>query len=153
MSLTAPKHYPLFLLNRFLRSKREWVKDMVTRFPPRLSSTSRQSREEYLEKKEEARAVLLSRAAFFAHLYNTSFKKLSIRNQSSRWGSCSTAKNLSFNYRVAFLPPSLRDYVVAHEVCHLREMNHSKKFWDLLREVFPNYRELKQELQGIATSR
>ena len=67
------------------------------------------------------------------------FKKISIRDASTRWGSCSAAKSLSFNWRLVFAPTDVVRYVIVHELCHLKQMNHSKKFWSLVEKVEPKY--------------
>jgi len=69
------------------------------------------------------------------------YKKISIRDTRSRWGSCSTNGNLSFSSRLIFAPEGIVEYVVAHELCHLREMNHSPKFWKLVQTVCPDYKQ------------
>ncbi len=65
-------------------------------------------------------------------------KRIAIRDQATRWGSCSTSGTLSFSWRLIFAPPFVLDYVAAHEVAHLREMNHGPKFWRLLRDAVPS---------------
>lgn len=73
--------------------------------------------------------------------------RITIRNQRSRWGSCSGHGNLNFNYKLIFLPEHLLDYVVVHELCHLQELNHSQDFWALVEDVLPAYRNYKYELR------
>jgi hypothetical protein len=73
--------------------------------------------------------------------------KVSIKNQKTRWGSCSGKRNLSFNYKLLFLPPNLRDYIIIHELCHLKEMNHSKNFWNLVAEQVPDYKALRRQIR------
>jgi predicted metal-dependent hydrolase len=70
-------------------------------------------------------------------------KRLTIRDQATRWGSCSTSGTLSFSWRLIFAPPFVLDYVAAHEVAHLREMNHGPRFWRLVRDTVPNYHRAK----------
>lgn len=69
------------------------------------------------------------------------YNNIAIRDQSTRWGSCSSKKNLNFNWRLIFAPEDILDYVIVHELCHLKEMNHSKKFWDLVGSIAPNYKQ------------
>ncbi len=78
-----------------------------------------------------------------------SFSSISIRNQKTRWGSCSSKKHLSFNYKIVLLPSHLQDYLIVHELCHLHEMNHSPKFWKLVGNYIPVYREASNELRKI----
>ncbi len=101
----------------------------------------------FLLHKTTALELVTSRLAHFNHTYNFTYHRITIRNQSSRWGSCSRKGNLSFNYRLALLPPELADYIIVHELCHLGEFNHSKKFWDLVEKAIPNWRILRNNLR------
>ena len=103
----------------------------------------------YLEYKEKAREIATSRLEHFNLHYKLTYGKISIRNQKSRWGSCSSKGNLNFNYKIALLPPHLADYVIVHELCHIGQFNHSQKFWDLVGETLPDYEKLVSELKSI----
>lgn len=88
--------------------------------------------------KREAKRTLEARAFEFAAYLNTAPKHITVRDTASRWGSCSTAKSLSFSWRLILAPPFVLDYVVAHEVAHMREMNHGPRFWRLVAELIYN---------------
>lgn len=75
------------------------------------------------------------------------FNRISIRNQKTRWGSCSSKNNLNFNFRIVFLPKHLAEYLVIHEFCHLKEMNHSKDFWKLVKTFDPMYKRHQKEIR------
>lgn len=104
---------------------------------------------DYKAHKENARELIMSRLEHFAYPYGFSYGQVSIRNQSTRWGSCSRKGNLNFNYRLVHLPLELLDYVVVHELCHLKEFNHSRNFWDLVAQAIPDYRERRRQLKNI----
>lgn len=91
--------------------------------------------------REQARAQLLDRAERHAQALGQRFTKISIRDTRSRWGSCSSSGALSFSWRLIFAPSRVLDYVAAHEVAHLREMNHSRRFWDLVERLKPDWRD------------
>ena len=91
--------------------------------------------------KSEARKEIDKRVSYHADELGLSPKRLSIRDQSSRWGSCSTTGVLSFSWRLILAPSHVLDYVAAHEVAHLKEMNHGPKFWRLVRKTFPDMEE------------
>ena len=103
----------------------------------------------YYQHKKTAEIVIKEAVAFFAGLYGVSIKRVSIRNQKTRWGSCSKRGNLNFSYKLLFLPKELRDFIVVHEICHLKEFNHSQSFWSLVSRVFPNYKELTKKLRAV----
>ncbi len=101
----------------------------------------------------ESNATLLARSAKNAML--DSYEKLqkikrrgARGNQRTKWGSCSKKGNLNFNYKIALMPEKIADYIVVHELCHLKEFNHSRKFWNLVVKIIPDYLEIKKELKN-----
>lgn len=104
----------------------------------------------YEAHKERARILVHNRLAHWNEYYGLSYKRVAIRNQRSRWGSCSTKQNLNFNYRLIFLPVELVDYVIVHELCHLKHFNHGEEFWNAVAETVSDYRERKATLHHIS---
>ncbi len=94
-----------------------------------------------------AKQIVIEKVGRFNAYYGFEYGKIFIKNQQTRWGSCSSRKNLNFNYRIAILPEELQDYLIVHELCHLKEMNHAKSFWDLVGEQIPNYKILSKQLR------
>ena len=103
----------------------------------------------YLLHKEMARDVVNERLNYFNQYYGLEWKRVAIRNQRRCWGSCTELGNLNFSYKILFLPAELRDYIIVHELCHLRELNHSKRFWNLVAETLPDYKERMKYLRQI----
>ena len=98
---------------------------------------------------KQAKAVISKRVRYFAERMGESYGKITIKNQQKRWGSCSSARNLNFNRRLIMAPQEVLDYVVVHELCHLRQMNHSKEFWQEVEMVLPDYKMHKKRLETI----
>lgn len=103
----------------------------------------------YLAHKEAARELIHARLEALNVHYGFTYNKVAIRDQRSRWGSCSKMRNLNFNYRLVFLPPHLVDYVIVHELCHLEEFNHGPSFWALVARVVPEHQVCRRELRAI----
>lgn len=103
----------------------------------------------YLACKARARKIVQERLRFFNQTYQVEFVRISIKDLKSRWGSCSDKKNLNFHYKVLFLPEELVDYIVVHELCHLIEMNHSHRFWQLVRQTIPDVKKRILQLRRI----
>lgn len=99
--------------------------------------------------KEQARAFVHSRLNVLNAYYGFVYHRVAIRNQKTRWGSCSKKGNLNFNYRIVSLPFHLADYIIVHELCHLGEFNHSQKFWNLVAQAVPDHRARRRELRGF----
>lgn len=112
--------------------------------------TTPRRRSAYLKHKEMARKIVHDRIAHFAPLYGLTVGRIAIRDQRSRWGSCSRKGNLNFNYRIALLSPHLVDYIIVHELCHLKEFNHSKHFWDQVARTIPDHVSCRKELHRIS---
>jgi predicted metal-dependent hydrolase len=146
--VTAPRFMPGFLINKFVVGKYNWIMekiDFLKKFNYKYKAGG--NRAEYLEHKETARQIAKERIGYFNQFYNFRVNKINIKNQKSRWGSCSKKGNLNFNYKITVLPDELRDYVVVHELCHLQEFNHSQNFWSLVGQTIPDYREIKKEFR------
>lgn len=89
---------------------------------------------------EQAMRVIPERVAYYAPLVGVTYGRITIRSQTTRWGSCSSKGNLNFNCLLMLAPPEVLDSIVVHELCHRTEMNHSKKFYAEVLRVFPTYR-------------
>ena len=76
-----------------------------------------------------------------------SYGRITVRHQKSRWGSCSSKNNLNFNCLMMLTPPDVRNYIIVHELCHLKQMNHSPAFWQEVERIMPGYRTAKQWLE------
>lgn len=101
--------------------------------------------------KDRARRELDAMAREKAHLINKRVCRVSVRDTRSRWGSCSSEGNLSFCWRLIFAPPRVTEYVVAHEVAHLRHLDHSERFWNLVESICPGYKRYKTWLRTQGT--
>ncbi len=129
------------------------VKKVLRQSVRRLNPQGKITRESFLKYKEAARALVAERIEYFSAMYRDKYGydfrvgRVSIRNQSTRWGSCSSKGNLNFNYKIALLSPELADYIVVHELCHLGQFNHSQKFWDLVTLAIPDYATRMEELK------
>lgn len=97
--------------------------------------------------RDQARDVITERIKFFQKMLGVEYNSINIRDQKTRWGSCSGRKNLSFNWRLIMCPQEILDYVVVHELCHLIHMNHSKKFWQEVESILPQYKIRKKWLK------
>jgi predicted metal-dependent hydrolase len=135
------------MIERFLAEKRTWLIQVLSGLPVWSSAPSYQIRGDYKKHKEQARTLVHRELERINIHYGFVYGRVSIRNTTSRWGSCSSKKNLNFSYRVFFLPPHLREYVLVHELCHLKEMNHGPAFWALVAQTVPNYRECRREVR------
>lgn len=113
----------------------------------------RRNRRQYLKVREHARALVHARIQHFNAYYNLPLRKIFIKNHKSRWGSCSKKGNLNFNYKIVFLPPDIADYIIAHELCHLAEFNHSERFWALVARTIPAHKQHRKKLRLLERSR
>ena len=140
------------IIERFLLQKSEWIlKKMNHRegHPPIANDTKR-SKAHFLKHKQTALELAQKKVVSFNQFYQFTFKKITIKNQKTRWGSCSRKGNLNFNYKIFFLPLPLAEYIITHELCHLKEMNHSGRFWRLVGQTVPDYANLRKKLRKLA---
>ncbi len=146
----APKRMPEAAIREFVASKLPWIEKHLERQRaiPQLPMLTEAERKALAE---EAKAVIAQRVAHFAPLVGVAVGRITIRSQRSRWGSCSGKGNLNFNCLLMLSPPEVLDYVVVHELCHRKEMNHSPQFWAEVERVMPDYRIHKQWLKDHGT--
>ena len=155
--VSAPRLVPDFLVRQFVNSKKDWIEEKVEYFKKleqmqpgfsmRSRMTQKDKKKEYVENKDKALVLVHKRLEYFNQHYNFVYKNVTIRNQKTRWGSCSKRGNLNFNYKIALVPPELQDYIVIHELCHLKEHNHSRNFWALVEQKCTDWRECKARLK------
>jgi len=146
--VTIPGSASESVIDGFLREKMDWVLGKMAFFK-RLNNPHilKLGKKDYLKYKDQALALATDRVNFYNNIYNAGFNKIKIKNQKTRWGSCSTRGNLSFNYKILFLSEKARNYIIIHELCHLKEFNHSKKFWDLVETGMSDYVDARKELK------
>ena len=97
--------------------------------------------------KKEARQIFTERAEFYAQKYGFDYAKIKLSSAKRRWGSCSSIGNINLTWRLVMAPLDIIDYVIVHELCHLREQNHSKKFWAQVAAILPDYKERRKWLK------
>jgi predicted metal-dependent hydrolase len=147
--VSAPTSMSTQNIERFMIQKSAWIlakHDYLKQFPPTDQS---KGRAEYQLYKKQALDLALSRIAYFNKIYGFTHGKVTIKNHSTLWGSCSRRGNLNFNYKIALLPDYARDYIIVHELCHLREFNHSGAFWSLVAQTVPEYKRIRLELRQL----
>lgn len=147
--VTVPINTELYNIEKFIIKKSQWIIekiDYLSKFT-RQPRVKKFTRKDYIKNKEVAKKIAHEKVEYFNKIYNLRFNKITIKNQKTRWGSCSQKGNLNFNYKIALLPEKMVDYIVVHELCHLREFNHSKNFWALVTKTIPDYAHIRRELR------
>lgn len=138
----SPLWMPKFVIEGFVRSKKEWIAKTVLKISKKPKYPEMTG-----EIKAEALCLVEDLLEEVNKIYGFEYKNVRVKNQKSRWGSCSSVGNLNFNYKLLFLPRELARYVVVHELCHLKEMNHSSRFWKLVEKACPDQKELRRKLK------
>ena len=126
----------------FVQKHEEWIRkkrEQIARRKAQCAAAPKLSDEELDALSEQAKAVIPARVAHYARLMDVSYGRITLRCQKTRWGSCTAKKNLNFNILLMLTPPEVLDSVVVHELCHLRQMNHSALFYEQVYAVYPDY--------------
>lgn len=143
----APLRMPKDRILCFLSEKASWIRmqqgKMQEREKMRQQARIHLDAAQEKELRERAKSVLAQRTAYFARQVGVTYGRITVRDQKTRWGSCSQTGNLNFNFRLILAPLEVLDYVVVHELCHRRQMNHSTQFWQEVAQVLPDYRKRK----------
>lgn len=154
VTLRAPKRVAKRELERILAEKEPWIRKQMERIKEQQKAydgmeVKHLTNEEIQELADKALKYIPERVKYYAPIVGVDYGRITIRNQKTRWGSCSSKGNLNFNCLLMLTTPEVIDYVVVHELCHRKEMNHSKAFWSEVGKVLPDYKAqvkwLKQE--------
>jgi predicted metal-dependent hydrolase len=152
VTLVLPFGFNPGLADRFIRQKTSWIKKSLDYFRRNAGRVViKSSRKDYLANRKAALELAKNKVEQWSLFYGFGYNRVSVKNQKSRWGSCSRKGNLNFNYKIVHLPEKLVDYLVVHEVCHLKELNHSRNFWTLVARAFPDYKILRKQLRNFST--
>lgn len=148
--LRAPLRCPRRELEAFAERHRAWIERKLRESEERrraLAAVPKLTEEELRALQKRGKQVFPARCAYYAPLLGVSWSRISVRKQRSKWGSCSAKGGLNFNCLLLLAPGRVLDYVVVHELCHRREMNHSQRFWALVGGLCPDYRESRRWLR------
>ncbi|KKU68517.1 MAG: hypothetical protein UX89_C0003G0019 [Parcubacteria group bacterium GW2011_GWA2_47_16] len=151
ITVSAPRYTPESFIKSFLLRHNDWLKKKVQYFKkfPEEKLSLAQEKKLFTLHKARAWAIADAKVDHWNRHFKFPFNKISIRNSRSRWGSCSSKGTLCFNYKIVFLPEHLSDYLVVHELCHLKERNHGRGFWSLVALVVPDYALRRKELRNF----
>jgi len=156
VSVRIPLRGSMTVARSLVREKKDWIFEKVALQKRRKQERESQNVSQYspeqragMERRyrEAAKEYFPKRADYYAQQLGVTYDRIRIANQKTRWGSCSSKGTLSFNWRLMLAPPKVLEYVVVHEVCHLKEMNHSPRFWKLVEKFMPDYKEYKKWLK------
>ena len=150
MLLRAPLRMPESEIRRFVEEKQDWIRKSLAK------AARREAERKALPKlteadlrllAQQAKQILPKRVAERAAEAGVRYGRITVRSQRTRWGSCSAKGNLNFNCLLMLCPDEVIDYVVVHELCHRKEMNHSARFWAEVEKLLPGYREPRKWLK------
>ncbi len=147
--ITLPNKIKEKQAEKILKEKSDWILEKIDLFKKyKNSKLLSQDREDYIKNKTKALKFVNNVIAKYNKNNNFSYNKISIRNQKTRWGSCSRNKNININYKIIYLPEKIAEYIIIHELCHLKEFNHSQNFWNHVSQFIPNYLEFRKKLKN-----
>ena len=144
--VTLPQEASLVAAEEFLLKKAIWILQSIEYVKKNIPLQYTYGR--YEDNKNKAYEFAVQKIKQYNEVYGYYIGRVSIKNQKTIWGSCSRKGNLNFNYKILFLPERIAEYIVVHELCHLKELNHSREFWGLVARIFPDHQEIRKELHS-----
>ena len=150
VTIRAPLRAGWAEIRAFAEKHRQWAEKHLREAQARAEAAGNQpplTEKELRALAEEALKVIPGRVRFYAEKIGVSYGRITIRNQRTKWGSCTEKGNLNFNCLLMLAPPEVLDSIVVHELCHRKVMNHSRAFYDEVLRVFPDYRKWQRWLR------
>lgn len=144
----APERMRTGDIEAFVFSHREWIARKAEKLLGQAVGEEYSPREK-ARIREQARKILTAKAEYYARLMGVQYNRIFIKEQKTVWGSCSAKGNLNFNWKLILTGPDQLEYVVVHELAHLKEMNHSPAFWREVEKILPDYRERRKRLKAF----
>lgn len=145
--IKAPKRVKKSEILKIIDKHREWIEKAVVKEKQKREKYENLTEAEIKALKKEAKKYLSEKCEYFASIMGLSYNRITITSAKTRFGSCSSSKNISFSYRLMLYPEPAREYVVVHELAHLKEMNHSNRFYAIIEKILPDYKERKKLLK------
>ncbi len=148
--IRAPQRMPLSEIQAFVEKKQPWIEKHLLQIAQQNEDIPAEplTQDEVCKLADQALRIIPERVKYYAPIVGVTYHNITIRNQKTKWGSCSSRKNLNFNCGLMLAPPEILDYVVVHELCHLKVMDHSPAFWQEVEQILPDYRKRKAWLKS-----
>ncbi len=143
--IRSPRLMPLFLIKKFIKQKESWITKKQKLIKTRNKKI--QSTKVLFVSKVDALKKISKRVEYYSSISGFKYKNIKITSAQKRWGSCTFKNNLNFPRRLALAPDEVIDYVVIHELCHVKEKNHSQNFWNEVAEIMPEYKKYRKWLK------
>jgi predicted metal-dependent hydrolase len=147
----APSFLTKAQIEKFIKEKDQWLRKSLKKIKERKEKAQRFNElidpNKIKDYRERARTLLTDRTDYFAEKYNLDYSRLRISSAKTRWGSCNHQNGLNLNWKILFAPPQVQDYLVAHELAHTVHRNHQQKFWRLVENMHPQYKESRRWLK------
>jgi len=148
--VTSPHYITECAIQKFIHLQSAWIQRKLELFSglkihPDIAT---HAKAHFMKHKEQALNLVMGKVRYYSERHGFSPNTLRVKRLKTKWGSCSAKKNLNFNYKILFLSEEIQDYLIVHELCHLREMNHSVRFWKQVGRIIPNYKVLQKALRS-----
>jgi len=148
IEVSMPKYIPYIAAQGFVKGQIPWINRQLVARESQIKWLPDSS--DYKKDKKMARKLVEQKLIYWNQFYAFKWGRVAIRDQSSRWGSCSSKGNLNFNWKILHLPEELQDYIIIHELCHLEHPNHSQDFWSTVSESLPDGKLMRKKLKSYS---
>ena len=147
LTVRAPRRTPKDVIEKFILKSQNWIEKHIEKEKANIDKFAFLSEDDIKRLKKEAKKYLTDKTKYYAGIMGLKYGRITITSAKTRFGSCSSKGNISYSYRLMTYPEAAREYVVVHELAHLVEMNHSKRFYKVVEKYMPDYKIRKRMLK------